>query len=517
MKKSETPLLPLKLHYFLFGAGNAPILPFFSIIGKQLGIPGSGIGFILGMGQVCGLLFKPIFGALMDKYPTKKISILQIMVLIGLLAMIFLQHSSPILTLDQTLNITKCQTKSIVLQVSSTPHPCLKHKLQTLYLGQEKCTLICTKEEIQATFEATRSQIEHEKLLLTFTTDNNDKCHPGDKCRVDCVNEEFNRVFNIPSNDKQDSVFSQANFWYIFYTLVIGSAAVGAAGTLKDAIATQCVQNHVSGETFGHQRLWASVGWGLSALIVGYLVDIASESRLLFDYSPAFTVMTVLLIIDLFVIRKIPNTSTLSKVSANPKGDIYQVLKDVKVMIFLAYATSVGILLGSLTQEFVLLEDLGHRSDCNAAQAMKFLQGLVLAINTAAETPMFLYSGKIIKQLGSIKVMNTIVFIYALRMFFYAAMISPWQVIMIEWIHGPIIGLFYPILTSTAYEISPPGLSTTTISLAYFVEGIGIAIGSYCAGALQQYVGSSMTFALFGYFASSIFVIHYVAQRVINT
>ena len=42
---------------------------------------------------------------------------------------------------------------------------------------------------------------------------------------------------------------------------------------------------------------------------------------------------------------------------------------------------------------FRLLEELGHRSDCNGAQAMKFLQGLVLAINCTAETPMFLYSG----------------------------------------------------------------------------------------------------------------------------
>ena len=182
--------------------------------------------------------------------------------------------------------------------------------------------------------------------------------------------------------------------------------------------------------------------------------------------------MSLLYVIDLFVIRKLPFTSNTG-VGQNPFKEISKVLLDIRVIIFLAYAASVGILFGSLTQEFILLEDLGHRSDCNGAQATKFLQGLVLAINTAAETPMFLYSGRIIKKFGSVKVMNTILFIYALRMFFYASMISPWQVVMIEWIHGPIVGLFYPILTSTAYEISPPGLSTTTISIAAFVEGIG--------------------------------------------
>lgn len=512
--KSDIPLWPLKLHYFLFGAGNSPILPFLSIIGKQLGISGSGVGFTLGMVQLCGLIIKPVFGALMDKYPSKKKSILQIMILIGLLAMNALKSSSPIITTEQNLNITRCMLPKLRLEVPGTPHPCLIHKLQTLYLGEEKCTLVCKSQpEIKATFDATASEIVHDRLFLTFITD---KCNPGDKCRVDCANEEFDRVFNIPS-EQSDSIFSTANFWFIFYAWVIGCTALGGVGTFQDAIATQCVQNHASGETFGHQRLWASVGWGFSALTVGYLVDAASESHLLFDYSPAFTVMSILFVIDFFVIRKMPTlTSSSQIVSQNPKQDIFKVLCDLKVIIFLMYATSVGILLGSLTQEFILLEDLGHRSDCNGAQAMKFLQGLVLAINTAAETPMFLYSGRIIKKLGSIRVMNSILFIYALRMFFYAAMISPWQVVMIEWIHGPIVGLFYPILTSTAYEISPPGLSTTTIAIALFTEGIGIAIGSWMAGSLQQFVGSSMTFALFGYFASAVFVIHYIAQKMLH-
>ena len=71
-------------------------------------------------------------------------------------------------------------------------------------------------------------------------------------------------------------------------------------------LATQCCENHISGETFGHQRLWASVGWGSSALLVGYLVDLASADQLLFDYSPAFGVLTFLWILDIFIIMKLP-------------------------------------------------------------------------------------------------------------------------------------------------------------------------------------------------------------------
>ncbi len=89
-EKMSSPLLPrkhsrtndvslwaIKLHYFLHGAGKilaknpkskksfnillsggSPIIPFMPVIAKQLGVPGSGIGFILGLVQVIGLILK---------------------------------------------------------------------------------------------------------------------------------------------------------------------------------------------------------------------------------------------------------------------------------------------------------------------------------------------------------------------------------------------------------------------------------------------------------------------------
>ena len=60
-----------------------------------------------------------------------------------------------------------------------------------------------------------------------------------------------------------------------------------------------------SGETFGHQRLWGSVGWGCTALTVGYMVDAASTDKLLYDYSPAFKAMTILWILDIIVLGKL--------------------------------------------------------------------------------------------------------------------------------------------------------------------------------------------------------------------
>ena len=46
-------------------------------------------------------------------------------------------------------------------------------------------------------------------------------------------------------------------------------------------------------------------GWGTSAICVGYLVDVASQKSLLYDYSIAFNVMLVCWIADAVVIGKL--------------------------------------------------------------------------------------------------------------------------------------------------------------------------------------------------------------------
>ena len=60
-----TNLKFLKAHYFLQGAGGAPLIPSLPIIAKQLGIPGSGIGLILFLVHLFGLWLKPILGMLL--------------------------------------------------------------------------------------------------------------------------------------------------------------------------------------------------------------------------------------------------------------------------------------------------------------------------------------------------------------------------------------------------------------------------------------------------------------------
>lgn len=56
---------------------------------------------------------------------------------------------------------------------------------------------------------------------------------------------------------------------------------------------------------YGHQRFWGSVGWGLFVIITGVLVDEFSGGKPQKDYTVAFYLMLVMLILDMLVSSRI--------------------------------------------------------------------------------------------------------------------------------------------------------------------------------------------------------------------
>ena len=56
---------------------------------------------------------------------------------------------------------------------------------------------------------------------------------------------------------------------------------------------------------YGVQRLWGALGWGLFAIIAGYLIDLASIGKAMKDYTPSFYLVFILLAINILSVSKI--------------------------------------------------------------------------------------------------------------------------------------------------------------------------------------------------------------------
>ena len=58
-------------------------------------------------------------------------------------------------------------------------------------------------------------------------------------------------------------------------------------------------------QDYGVQRMWGAIGWGLSAILAGYLIDLASIGKMMKDYTPSFYLVFFLLAINVVSVAKI--------------------------------------------------------------------------------------------------------------------------------------------------------------------------------------------------------------------
>ncbi|XP_059062995.1 major facilitator superfamily domain-containing protein 6 [Achroia grisella] len=88
-------LLPIKLHFFLFNAGTAPLVPYLSTYARQLGFSSATVGLIYTILPIFGLVAKPLFGVIADKYKIQKpvFIIFQIITIVSFSAIYFIPGS----------------------------------------------------------------------------------------------------------------------------------------------------------------------------------------------------------------------------------------------------------------------------------------------------------------------------------------------------------------------------------------------------------------------------------------
>ncbi|EEB19281.1 hypothetical protein Phum_PHUM564870 [Pediculus humanus corporis] len=92
MVKVNKDLLPMKAHYFLFNGGVSPVQPFMPVIAKDLKFPSNAVGIINGILPFTGMLAKPLFGAIADRFKLHKFIFIffQILTIIGFFSIHFL-------------------------------------------------------------------------------------------------------------------------------------------------------------------------------------------------------------------------------------------------------------------------------------------------------------------------------------------------------------------------------------------------------------------------------------------
>lgn len=129
------------------------------------------------------------------------------------------------------------------------------------------------------------------------------------------------------------------------------------------------------------------------------------------------------------------------------------------------------------------------------------LMGLSLTINTAMEVPVFLYSGAILKRLGSTGTFHLVLAAYVVRLAWYSWFFPlthlVWGSLLAEPLHGITFALAWSAILKRIKETVPPSYIATVSSIVSACWwGISFGVGAAAGGAMYASYGPVTTFRL---------------------
>uniref|UniRef100_A0A182YLB2 Major facilitator superfamily associated domain-containing protein n=1 Tax=Anopheles stephensi TaxID=30069 RepID=A0A182YLB2_ANOST len=547
-------LLPMKAHYFLFNAGTAPVVPFMPTLVRQLGFSTVIVGTIYTVLPIVGMLVKPLFGIIADRFQRQKLLFLifQILTAVPFFMIMFI----PAIPQDSTVTF-HCHNGAADLKYcpenGTSIDSCLVESITT---NETNGTLLCDMEcrtepwmwdtvcnYWNVSKYCDEKNIPTDRILrLTGVVPNNhinlvDEClffmlregqMDGNRvplycpanatdfrtsCQVQCNNEQ---VMGAISHSKiaDSEVTGLYQFWLLFLFLIFSWAGMAVVVSVGDAICFEMLGDKP--HLYGNQRLWGSIGWGTVSLFAGFLVDKLSEGKLTKDYTIVFYMTVVLIAFDMLCSSKLQHTQT--RLSTNILKDVGKIFVNFRICVFFCWCVLIGF--GTaLIWNFLFwhLEDLASAQEgCGHSTWIKTLEGIIMSIQTfGGELPFFFLSGWILKKIGHIHAMSLVLLGFGVRFLLYSLLTDPWWVIPIEFMNGITFGLFYATMASYASIVAPPGTEATMQGLVGAVfEGVGVSLGSLLAGNLFHRIGGSSTFRAFGVAALVLFALHVVVQKL---
>jgi PPP family 3-phenylpropionic acid transporter len=236
-------------------------------------------------------------------------------------------------------------------------------------------------------------------------------------------------------------------------------------------------------DAYGRQRFWGTVGWGLAAPLTGVLIERSGLHWL-------FWVYFVFMVGALLASWRLPVQDVA--IGSQFWQGMRSLLVDVRWFLFLGIAFIAGMGLSVVTNYLFLY--------MNAMGASQSLMGLSLTVATLSEMPVFYFSDRLLNRWGARGLLAFSISVYVLRVLAYSVVYSPYLVLLLQLLHGPVFAAMWVAGVSYASQIAPRGLSATAQSLfSSAMMGMGGATGALVGGVLYENLGPWMMFRWVGF------------------
>ncbi|MCJ7552212.1 MAG: MFS transporter, partial [Anaerolineae bacterium] len=275
--------------------------------------------------------------------------------------------------------------------------------------------------------------------------------------------------------------------------------AVVAAYAIFGAPIIPLVDNAVIGllgqekSSYGQQRLWGAIGWGVAGLAAGVLID-------RYGMSMAFVGYLVLMVCTGLMALGIPSVdrghSAAGRVlgqsadlpSAQPAfvSDLQRLLLNRRWGIFLLVML-IGGLFHSTEMSYLMLY-------VDALGGSKTLMGIALMVGTVSEVPVWALSPYFLKRWGSRGLLIIALSAGAIQSLAYSLLSSAWGALPLQLMHGLSFSAMWAAGVSYAADIAPEGTEATAQGMLGATLGLSAAIGALGGGLLYELQGGALVF-----------------------
>ncbi len=228
---------------------------------------------------------------------------------------------------------------------------------------------------------------------------------------------------------------------------------------------------------YGSLRVWGAVGWGISTVVAGVIVERMGLSVIFWIY-PVFGFLTFLAALAL---PKVPFTTAASLAA------VRMFLRDARWVRYMACVLLIGsasaLMNGFLS---IYLSELGAGRD---------QVGLAYMIASLSEMPVMVLATIVLRRWGAKPLLVCAGLSYAVRLMIYAIFPDPTIVLAAQLLHGFCFGALWIAGVHEAQRLAPPGLAATSQSLfGTTTFGVAVVLANLVGGRIYQNAGSATLF-----------------------
>ncbi|KAK8788732.1 hypothetical protein V5799_021491 [Amblyomma americanum] len=437
----ETPFLHVHC------AAQASVLPYLAAVGRRNGIPESNIAYIFALIPIVAIFVKVICGYVADR--TQNVTAILLILNLSLLVsngMVFFSKSvenSP----RPPQGLLDCPAQNRTFEnpfrncTDLAPQVC----------SVDSCAHNASREFEIAVY-GNVSAVATDDLCSVF--EQNNATGPDVStgvCRFTCMCYEAER--------------NSVNF-AVYVIFVAISFIAGASAFVMSDVAT-CEMLGDRANTFGKQRIWGTISWGIVSPIAGIAIDAANAAtNNQAGYTPGFYVFAVLIVMDMALLHRMPNLR-MGEQSTSFFKDIRTVFGGCEVAVFTVWTCFTGVFFGvHASYNPWFLEDIG---------APKLVIGLSFSVMTLlAELPLLFVAHRILGRIGYFWSYSLSFAASAIKLVAYSFLGNPWYALLVDVVGGAAFPLAFASMTVFARENARQGTAASVLCyLNACFEGVG--------------------------------------------